>query len=185
MTTDIFKDALFSYRPLEQADLPMLEEWLSRPHVSQWWGTPPTLDELRRDLEHDTAADVSWQYLALLDGRPVGFIQAYDVMRADPDWWREERDPGARGIDQFLANEEQLGQGLGTKLVAQFVAKLFADPAVTKVQTDPSPDNGRAIRAYAKAGFRPITQLVTPDGPSLLMVVRREEWSGGRNHPAL
>ncbi|NBD07923.1 GNAT family N-acetyltransferase [Corallococcus sp. c25j21] len=168
----------FTYLRLTQADLPMLAEWLARPHVAEWWGAPPTLDELRQDLEVDIAADVSWQYIARLDGRPVGFIQAYDVMRADPDWWREETDPGARGIDQFLAHAEQLGQGLGTRLVGQFIAKLFEDPAVTKVQTDPSLDNARAIRAYEKAGFQPVARVVTPDGPALLMVVRRDAWRG-------
>ena len=26
------------FRPLNQADLPTLTEWLSRPHIVEWWG---------------------------------------------------------------------------------------------------------------------------------------------------
>ena len=57
------------------------------------------------------------------------------------------------GIDLFLADAGRLNQGLGTEMVRQFVARLFEDPRVTRVQTDPSPDNPRAIRCYEKAGF--------------------------------
>ncbi len=35
---------------------------------------------------------------------------------------------------------------------------------------DPRPDNPRAIRAYEKAGFVPQHEIVTPDGPALLMI---------------
>lgn len=166
----------FVFRRIVASDLPLLAEWLARPHVAEWWGSPSTLEDLAREYGPDLARPgILGPYFAYLDGEPVAFIQAYDVMTADPEWWREETDPGARGIDQFLADEAQLGKGLGTELVAQFVAHLFTDPAVTKVQTDPSPSNGRAIRAYEKAGFRLVAEVTTPDGPALLMVIRRNE----------
>jgi RimJ/RimL family protein N-acetyltransferase len=58
-------------------------------------------------------------------------------------------------------------------MVAAFVRRLFEDPGVTKVQTDPDPTNARAIRCYEKAGFVPVGHLATPDGPALLMVIER------------
>ena len=79
-----------------------------------------------------------------------------------------------RGIDQFLANAQQLGQGLGTAMVRAFVAKLFGDDTmVTRIQTDPSPRNARAIRYYEKAGFRARAEVETPDGRSWLMFCDR------------
>ena len=40
-------------------------------------------------------------------------------------------------------------------------------------QTDPDPTNAQAIRCYEKAGFHAVSNIVTPDGPALLMVIDR------------
>ena len=89
----------------------------------------------------------------MLNGEPIGYAQSYVALGSGDGWWEEETDPGVRGIDQSLANASQLGKGLGTKLVRALVELLFNDPEVTKIQTDPSPSNLRAIRCYEKAGF--------------------------------
>jgi len=166
----------FSFRPLTPADLPLLHEWLNRAHVAEWWDEPRDLEHVLQTFGADLGSPMIRMFLACLGAAPVGYIQVYRVMGADPEWWTEETDPGARGIDQFLANGEQLGQGLGSSMVRQFVATLFADPEVTQVQTDPSPRNGRAIRAYEKAGFRRVSEVTTPDGPALLMRVSRADF---------
>jgi len=166
----------FSFRPLTSADLPRFHEWLNRAHVAEWWDEQRDLDYVLQTYSADLDSPVIRMFFAYLDEEPVGYIQVYRVLGADPEWWTEETDPGARGIDQFLANAEQLGQGLGSSMVRQFVASLFDDPAVTSVQTDPSPRNGRAIRAYEKAGFRRVGEVVTPDGPALLMRVERADF---------
>jgi hypothetical protein len=81
---------------------------------------------------------------------PVGFIQAYVVIDSGGGWWESGNDPGARGVDQFLADPDRLNQGLGTAMIRNFVASLFDDPAVTKVQTDPSPATDAASEAFTR-----------------------------------
>ena len=164
----------FTFQPLDEARPPLLHAWLQRPHVAEWWGPAEPVDELREDF---LSGGTTRAFIAHLDGEPVGFIQCYVVMGSDEGWWPDETDPGARGIDQFLADGERLGQGLGRAMVKAFVAELFRDPAVTVVQTDPSPDNPRAIRCYAAAGFEPVGPVTTPDGPAWLMRCRRPERS--------
>ncbi len=163
------------FRPLTAGDLPLLHEWVSRPHVAEWWGRPTTLSEIEADYGPAISASVPQEcFLALTKGTEIGFIQSYVPAGCHEDgWWLDEDDPGVRGIDQFLANEEQLGRGLGTAMVRAFVGLLFADPAVTRIQTDPAPDNPRAIRCYEKAGFRAAGEINTPDGPALLMYCDR------------
>ena len=165
----------FDFRPLTREDLPLLHEWLNRAHVAEWWDEQRDLEYVVQTFGADLDSPVIRMFFAYLGGEPIGYIQVYRVMGADPEWWTDETDPGARGIDQFLANADQLGQGLGSSMVRQFLASLFADPEVTSVQTDPSPSNARAIRAYEKAGFRGVAEVTTPDGPALLMRVRRAE----------
>jgi ribosomal protein S18 acetylase RimI-like enzyme len=146
------------FRPLTAADLPLTATWLARPHVAEWWDGPIALERGLR------------QFLAVLEGEAIGYVQSYQATACHCDgWWLDVSDPGVHGIDQFLADAAKLGQGLGTQMVGAFVAELFADPRITRVQVDPSPANGRAIRCYEKAGFRRVSEIVTPDGPALLM----------------
>jgi hypothetical protein len=35
-----------SFRALSEGDLPLLQTWLSRPHLAEWWGGAPTLAEV-------------------------------------------------------------------------------------------------------------------------------------------
>jgi aminoglycoside 6'-N-acetyltransferase Ib len=165
----------FTFRPLTDADLPMLHDWLSRPHVAEWWGTLPTFAELGDEYGPLIRGEVPHQaFIALANGSPLGFIQSYVPSDThDEGWWLDEHDPGVRGIDQFLANEHQLGKGLGTAMIRAFIARLLDDPSVTRIQTDPSPHNGRAIRSYEKAGFREVQEVETPDGRALLMYCDR------------
>jgi len=159
------------FRPLVSNDIAMLHSWLGRPHVVEWWGEPGTCAEVERHYLPLTAASSTTRgYVALLNEEPIGFIQSYVVMGSGEGWWEQETDPGARGIDQFLSHPEQLGRGIGTTMVTAFVEHLFQDPAVTKVQTDPSPKNERAIRSYRRAGFVAQGEVITPDGPAVLML---------------
>jgi RimJ/RimL family protein N-acetyltransferase len=165
----------FRFDPLAPQHLPMLRAWLLRPHVAQWWGDAESVDELRAGyLDPAGAPNATRAYIAALGGEPIGFIQSYVVMGSGGGWWEDETDPGARGIDQFLCDVSRLGQGLGRRMVRAFVGQLFADPAVSVVQTDPDPANLRAVRCYRAAGFQDVGPVVTPDGPALLMRCTRQ-----------
>jgi len=95
------------------------------------------------------------------------------VLGSGDGWWPDAIDPGARGIDQFLAYPEHLGRGLGNAMISAFVKDLFLEPSVTEVQADPSPNNERAIRSHLRAGFQRQGAIDTPDGPAVLMIRRR------------
>jgi AacA4 family aminoglycoside N(6')-acetyltransferase len=164
-------------RRMTEHDLPMLHDWLSRPHVAAWWGAEgdgPTREQVLETYRPRVLAEGRvTPYIALLSGQAIGYAQSYVAMGSGDGWWPDETDPGVRGIDQFLAHPSQLNQGWGTQLVRALVAHLFADPAVTTLQTDPAPHNLRAIRCYEKAGFVQQALITTPDGPAVYMTRTR------------
>jgi RimJ/RimL family protein N-acetyltransferase len=163
-----------TFRRLTMADLPMFIAWRARPHVMEWWPNEPASDIEAEYAELTAPGSTTIPYIVLREGEPVGYIQSYVAAGSGEGWWPDETDPGVRGIDQFLAHAGHLNQGMGTAMVRAFVATLFDDPAVTRVQVDPAPDNARAIRCYEKAGFRAHGPIETPDGKALLMYWDRE-----------
>jgi len=167
-------NAAFSFRRLAASDLPMLHQWMARPHWIEWWGVPDPLDVFLTAYGTWIADTRKGQpYIAWFEGRAFGYIQSYVPMACGNGWWENETDPGVRGIDQSIADPGDLNRGLGTAMVRAFVQMLFDNPYVTRIQTDPDPRNARAIRCYEKAGFRPVGEVRTPDGPALLMVCDR------------
>jgi AacA4 family aminoglycoside N(6')-acetyltransferase len=157
---------------MTEADLPMLHDWLNRPHIVEWWGGErPSLKEVYEHyLPRVLAQENVIPYIGLVDHIPFAYAQSYVAMGSGDGWWEEETDPGVRGIDQSIGIPELLSKGLGTQLVKTLVNTLFADPLVTKIQTDPSPKNTRAIRCYEKAGFQAVREIITPDGPAVYMI---------------
>ena len=120
-------------------------------------------------------------YIAMLNESRLGMPSRTLLLEAGTDGGKKKPIPGVRGIDQSLANASQLGKGLGTKLVRALVELLFNDPEVTKIQTDPSPSNLRAIRCYEKAGFERQGTATTPDGPAVYMVQTRQAFERTRS----
>jgi RimJ/RimL family protein N-acetyltransferase len=163
-----------TFRKLVESDLPMLGEWLTRPHVARWWDPCAPQDELlEKYLPRIGGASSATPYVACRDGQPIGYIQSYSPMHAGDGWWSDEQDPGVLGIDQFIADATLLNRGIGTEMVRAFTEMLFSDAAVTRIQADPAPSNAGAIRCYEKAGFRNTGEVMTPDGRAVLMVLDR------------
>ncbi len=168
-------------RLMTAQDLPMLHVWLNRPHIVEWWGgdRPTLADVYKKYTPRVLAKENVTPYIVMLGQVPVAYAQSYIALGSGGGWWEDETDPGVRGIDQSIADPELLGMGVGTRLVRALVETLFRDPSVTKIQTDPAPTNLRAIRCYQKAGFRIVSDIVTPDGPALYMLHERTNVSRG------
>ena len=155
---------VYLFRPMTSADLPVIRRWLETPEVVRWWGAPDQQYALvSGDLDHP---DMD-QFMVALDDQPFGYIQCYALST-----WNQgfgSHPPATRGIDQFIGVSDMIGCGHGSGFIRQFADRLLAS-GIPRLVTDPDPDNGRAVRAYAKAGFRSERLVDTPEGPALLMV---------------
>ena len=128
-------------RPLDLEDALPLRQILASPEVSRWWHLPEDFP-LRDDPEV-----VRWT--VEVDGVIAGMVQ-----------FAEEPDPLYRhaSIDIFLAPQFH-GRGLGTEIVRRTADHLIGERGHHRITIDPARDNLAAIRAYEKAGFRPVGVL--------------------------
>ena len=129
-------------RPLTASDVAAVAEIQAQPGVARWWG-PPDEAELRGKA---AGSDECTAFAIEQDGELVGLIQ-----------YQEEEDPMYRhaGIDLFLS-EDVHGRGLGTDALRTLALYLVRDRGHHRLVIDPAADNAAAIRAYEKAGFRPV-----------------------------
>jgi aminoglycoside 6'-N-acetyltransferase len=155
----------YAFRSLAAADFPLIRRWLAKPHVAQWWGDA---DEQYALVSGDFADPAMEQSIVEHDGRAFAYLQCYEPS-AWPDHGFGALATGARGIDQFIGEEDMIARGHGSAFIRAFADGLLHG-GVPQILTDPSPDNTRAIRAREKAGFRKDRPVKTPDGAALLMV---------------
>lgn len=159
----IDEEAPYLFRLVTSDDLALLRAWRSHPHVISWWGAPEV-----EDGEESLADPRISMWIVEHEGRPFAYAQDYT-----PHGWDVHHfahlPPGSRGIDQYIGEPDMLDKGHGAAFVRQHCARLFAAGAPA-IGTDPHPDNGRAIRAYEKAGFKVTSEpLDTRWGRAILM----------------
>jgi aminoglycoside 6'-N-acetyltransferase len=156
----------YDFRAVTEDDLPMIADWLAKPHLAEWWGDPETeIASIRGHIDSDSVEPL----IVELNGRAIAYLQSYDPHLED-DHPYADQPFGTLGIDISIGILEFLGLGHGSAIVRQFIEMLFEEGAV-RVIIDPHPDNARAIRAYEKAGFREIDRRQTIYGNAVLMAI--------------
>jgi aminoglycoside 6'-N-acetyltransferase len=154
----------YVFRPMSAGDLCLVQRWLETPEVVRWWGRA---DEQYALVSGDLAHPDMDQFVVAFGEQPFGYIQCYPLSTWNQGFGSQPAT--TRGIDQFIGEPDMIGRGHGSAFIRQFVDALLGQ-GIPRVVTDPDPDNIRAVRAYAKAGFRSEHLVDTPDGPALLMV---------------
>jgi RimJ/RimL family protein N-acetyltransferase len=175
---------VITFRPLAEADLPLVHAWLNNPEVARFYGldlenlTRPTLEQV---VEHYTprirGERPTFCYVIMFGRRPAGFIQTFRVGDY-PEYARAiDYDDDAWAIDLFIGEDDCRGGGFGSRALVRFLeSEVFSRPGVEAAVISPNPDNKRAIRAYEKAGFRYLKTVWVPmeNAHEYVMVLERE-----------
>jgi aminoglycoside 6'-N-acetyltransferase len=117
-------------------DVPRLAAIQGQPGVAAAWGEP----ELEKLAGKAAGTDECTVFAVELEGEVVGLVQYH------------EEDAG---IDIFLSEDVQ-GRGLGTEAVRTMAEYLIRERGHHRLVIDPAAHNMAAIRAYEKAGFKPV-----------------------------
>ncbi|WP_048647216.1 GNAT family N-acetyltransferase [Nitratireductor soli] len=166
-----------TFAPVTAAHFPLLLDWLNRAHVREWWGEAETeLGHIRDMVE---GRDTTRPFVIEFDGRPIGYIQYWfladnrdeTTMKEAP--WLAELLADTVGIDLTIGEEDLLSKGIGAAAVKLMVRHLL-EAGHTNIIIDPDPENRRAVRAYEKAGFRPVDHLEGRTEGALIMQYDRQ-----------
>jgi RimJ/RimL family protein N-acetyltransferase len=161
-----------SFRPVRDADLAMLAEWLARPHWQEWWGDPVSELAYIRDMVE--GRDSTRPFIFEIDGQAAGYIQVWDIgLHQTEEWardnpWLMQLPAEAVGVDLSLADAAMLSKGFGSRVLRVFCETLRAEGKTTII-IDPGPANHRAVNAYRRAGFRPVPHLERTTTDVLIM----------------
>ena len=125
-------------RPLAAGDEVELLRIHTIPEVIRWWDSPH--DGFPWDEPESTRLTI------VIDGAIAGLIQ-----------YSEESEPKYRhaGIDLFL-DPALHGRDHGSEAVRRVVRLLIDERGHHRIMIDPAVANVAAIRAYEKAGFKPV-----------------------------
>lgn len=148
---------------LTRDHFPLVVDWLARPHVAEWWGSPQGMDEVEAEFGPCVdGTDPTEMQVCLVDGEPVGLVQIY---RLDdhPEYAEAVGLPSAGGIDLFIGQSDRQGAGLGPAIISAAAERIWARyPDLPFAMAGPSVRNIRSIRAFEKAGFGAVRQARVP-----------------------
>lgn len=169
-----------TFRRLTDDDLPLLHGWLNEPGVVRWWeGDDVSWPAVVRDYG-TVNPDRTEHWIAVVDGRDVGWIQCYAAADDPGDaevqqWWAHGVDRTAAGIDYLVADPAARGSGIGSAMIRAFVRDVVfgRHPAWTQACASPYVANTASWRALEKAGFRHVADFDDDDGPCRIMVADR------------
>ena len=164
--------ARYDFRPMTAEIFPLMRRWLEQPHVREWWGEPNAELDFVRDMIDGN--DTTRPFIFSVDGEPAGYIQYWFIgHHQNGTWiadhpWLAELPPDAIGVDLTIGEAALLSRGVGSDVLRLFTERLVAEGHRTII-IDPDPENGRAVKAYEKAGYRPIPRLLGRTGDTLIM----------------
>jgi aminoglycoside 6'-N-acetyltransferase len=138
---------LVTLRPATPADAPLLRHWDSQPHVI----AAKKEEDWQWETELRIQRDWREQFIAEVDGHPIGFIQVMDPEQEGQYWGCIES--GHRAIDIWIGERDYLNRGYGTQMMELAIERAFADPVVHTILIDPLESNKASHRFYERLGF--------------------------------
>jgi aminoglycoside 6'-N-acetyltransferase len=176
-----------SFRPLGRSDFPLLQEWLSAPHVVAWWHEPLDLASVTAKYgPRVDGTEPTRVFVIEHAGRPIGWIQWYLWSDYPEHAVQLGAELSSAGIDLAIGELAMTGLGLGPLAIREFLRRIvFADPNVSAVITDPEAGNLRSLRAFIKAGFTVTNTVQLADENFKRRVVRmdRRSWDATPAQP--
>lgn len=167
-----------TFLPLVETDFPAFTEWLNRPHLRRFFQKKPiSLAEVTAKYGPSVRGETpTWCQLALLDGRPFGYLQSYRI--ADyPKWADTIGENDGIGVDLLIFEPELIGKGLGRAMLGAYLRDVAFPlfPEEQRCFIGHENENVAGWRNSESLGFRFVRDFVEDGAPSRLLVLERGE----------
>lgn len=168
---------IVAFRPMQDSDIGTLTRWLRTPAVAEWWRDEAAMsfDELAQKMTprilHEEKVS---PFIFSINGDDAGYVQSY--LKDDwPDSHEMHRIPNAAGVDILIGEERWLHKGHGAQVLREFVTQhIFTIAKISTCLIDPEVTNVIAIRAYEKAGFTPVQNVVSSEDGRTYTIMRMD-----------
>jgi aminoglycoside 6'-N-acetyltransferase len=165
------------FRPVSEADFPLMTGWLAQPHVRTFYQKEPIgLDEVAAKYGGRVRGEDPTRCHLALDGsgRPFGYLQCYRNLDW-PDWAEEIAVDGGLSIDLYIGDPALVGGGYGRAMLGGYVRDVAFPlyPDETRCFIAHAHDNEAALACSRSVGFRDVGSFVEDDIDMRLLLIER------------
>jgi len=152
------------------ADLPLLLDWETQPHVKA--GVPEDDDW---NWEYELPRNPHWRemLIAEINNQPLGFIQIINAAHEETHYWGAVPDD-LMAIDIWIGPAKFLGKGYGTKMMNLAIQRCFANKKINGILIDPLETNTKVHRFYERLGFEFLEKRNLEGEDCLIYILRRD-----------
>lgn len=141
----------FMLKPIEDKDISLIEQWLSKAYIRKWYHEPE--EWIREIRERDGEFSFLKHFLVMDEGRPFAFCQYYDCFDAQEEWYTIDSPGRVYSIDYLIGEEEYLGKGFGKAIVKVLVDKIKSNPGAEEIVVQPEEENLPSCKSLLANGF--------------------------------
>tara|TARA_Y100000052_G_scaffold26911_1_gene32914 strand:- start:2627 stop:3151 length:525 start_codon:yes stop_codon:yes gene_type:complete len=167
---------MITLRPAARTDIPLLKAWDKEAHVQ--FSDPKGSDGSGWEWDAQIGAgwEGFWEFMAELDGQPIGFVQVIDPQIEQSQYWGP-MEAGFRALDIWIGPADMLGKGYGSQMMSLALSFCFSDPEVHTLLIDPLINNTDAHRFYQRCGFSPVGVRDFDGDLCLVHELKRAQWA--------
>ena len=140
-----------SLKPVEENDVELLSQWLHKDYILKWYKDADAwLDEINN---RDGEFEFVHHFIAVYDGRPIGFCQFYDCFDAKEDWYEVTESGEVYSIDYLIGEEEHIGRGMAKEIIKTLEEEIFSKTAAKRIIVQPEKENIPSNRLLLSCGY--------------------------------
>lgn len=148
---------MLELRLLADSDIPLIEVWLNKEHVKRWYEVPQlsiTIEDWISEIKA-YKGEFQWitYFMVMWESQPIGLCLYYKCTDSTGENFGTLPLIGSYGIDYLIGEESMIGKGLGKKMIAMLVNKIFSYPDAQRVTADIDKNNKASEKALQSCGF--------------------------------